>query len=87
MNKLGELTKRIGQLLLVLFLVTLFVAFLMSLLPADTVDIMLPGQPEEFKEIIRKELGLDKGFFGYYFQWLGKKSTSTLKSKHSKRGV
>ena len=71
MNKLGELTKRIGQLLLVLFLVTLFVAFLMSLLPADTVDIMLPGQPEEFKEIIRKELGLDKGFFGYYFQWLG----------------
>ena len=71
MNKLGELAKRIGQLLLVLFLVTLFVAFLMNLLPADTVDIMLPGQPEEFKAIIRKELGLDKGFFGYYFQWLG----------------
>jgi len=53
MNKLGELAKRIGQLVLVLFLVTFFVAFLMRLLPADTVDIMLPGQPEEFKAIIR----------------------------------
>ena len=70
MNKLGELAKRIGQLVLVLLLVTFFVAFLMQLLPADTVDIMLPGQPEEFKAIIRQELGLDKGFFGYYFQWL-----------------
>ena len=71
MNKLGELAKRIGQLVLVLLLVTFFVAFLMQLLPADTVDIMLPGQPEEFKAVIRQELGLDKGLFGYYLQWLG----------------
>jgi peptide/nickel transport system permease protein len=71
MRKVGQVLKRLLQLVLVLFLVTLLLAFLTNLLPADMVDVMLPGQPEEFKVIIRHQLGLDRGFFGYYFTWLG----------------
>ncbi|MHB1130186.1 MAG: ABC transporter permease, partial [Ilumatobacteraceae bacterium] len=80
MQKVGQVLQRLAQLVLVLFLVTLLVAFLTSLLPADMVDVMLPGQPEEFKAIIRHQLGLDKGFFGYYFTWLGHFLTGDLGS-------
>jgi peptide/nickel transport system permease protein len=43
----------------------------MQLLPVSPAEVLLPvGSPEE-RELLTKEIGLDRGPIGYYVKWLG----------------
>jgi peptide/nickel transport system permease protein len=71
-----ELGKRTLGLILVLFLVTLFTALLLSMVPGDPVDTLLPlseSSPEvvERKQALRAELNLDEPLPERYAAWLG----------------
>ena len=71
MSKISFWLQRIAQLLIVLLLVTFGVSLLLRLIPVDLATILLPAASEEEREILRAELGFDKGPIGYYLQWLG----------------
>ena len=71
MSKISFWLKRIAQLLIVLLLVTFGVSLLLRLIPVDLATILLPASSEGEREILRAELGFDKGPIGYYLQWLG----------------
>jgi len=70
-SKISFWLQRIAQLLIVLLLVTFGVSLLLRLIPVDLATILLPAASEEEREILRAELGFDKGPIGYYLQWLG----------------
>jgi peptide/nickel transport system permease protein len=55
----------------VLLLVTFGVSLLLRLIPVDLATVLLPVGTEEERDILRNELGFDKGPIGYYLQWLG----------------
>jgi peptide/nickel transport system permease protein len=71
------LAKRFAVLGIVLFLVTLFTAALLSLVPGDPVDTLLPVADEgsevvqERKAEVRERLDLDESFPVRYAHWLG----------------
>jgi peptide/nickel transport system permease protein len=70
-----ELGKRFLGLILVLFLVTLFTALLLSMVPGDPVDTLLPvsdSSPEVAaqKEELRDELNLDDSLPERYAAWV-----------------
>ena len=71
MSKISFWLQRIAQLLIVLLLVTFGVSLLLRLIPVDLATILLPAASEEERDILRAELGFDKGPIGYYLQWLG----------------
>jgi peptide/nickel transport system permease protein len=70
-SKISFWLQRIAQLLIVLLLVTFGVSLLLRLIPVDLATILLPAASEGEREILRAELGFDKGPIGYYLQWLG----------------
>jgi len=70
-SKISFWLQRIAQLLIVLLLVTFGVSLLLRLIPVDLATILWPAASEEEREILRAELGFDKGPIGYYLQWLG----------------
>jgi peptide/nickel transport system permease protein len=69
-----ELGKRALLLVLVLFLVTLFTSALLSLVPGDPVDTLVPladsPETEELKAEVREDLGLDEPFLVRYWDWV-----------------
>ncbi|MFM7761494.1 MAG: ABC transporter permease [Acidimicrobiaceae bacterium] len=71
MSKISFWLQRIAQLLIVLLLVTFGVSLLLRLIPVDLATILLPAASEGERDILRAELGFDKGPSGYYLQWLG----------------
>ncbi|MGA1654248.1 MAG: ABC transporter permease, partial [Ilumatobacteraceae bacterium] len=71
MSKISFWLQRIAQLLIVLLLVTFGVSLLLRLIPVDLATILLPAASEGERDILRAELGFDKGPIGYYLQWLG----------------
>ena len=71
MSRISFWLQRIAQLLIVLLLVTFGVSLLLRLVPVDLATILLPASREGEREILRAELGFDKGPIGYYLQWLG----------------
>ena len=71
MSKISFWLQRVAQLLVVLLLVTFGVSFLLRLIPVDLATILLAAGSEEERDILRAELGFDKGPIGYYLQWLG----------------
>ena len=71
MSKISFWLQRVAQLLIVLLLVTFGVSLLLRLIPVDLATILLPAASEGEREILRAELGFDKGPIGYYLQWLG----------------
>jgi len=70
-SKISFWLQRVAQLLIVLLLVTFGVSLLLRLIPVDLATILLPASSEGEREILRAELGFDKGPIGYYLQWLG----------------
>ena len=63
--------QRFAQLLITVFCVTFGCSLLVQLLPVSPAEILLPvGSPEE-RELLTKEIGLDRGPIGYYLKWLG----------------
>ena len=71
MSKISFWLQRVAQLLIVLLLVTFGVSMLLRLIPIDLATILLPVGSEVEREILRTELGFNKGPIGYYLQWLG----------------
>ena len=71
MSKISFWLQRVAQLLIVLILVTFGVSLLLRLIPVDLATILLPVGTEEERDILRNELGFDRGPIGYYLQWLG----------------
>ncbi|MFZ9333721.1 MAG: ABC transporter permease [Ilumatobacteraceae bacterium] len=71
MSKISFWLQRITQLLIVLLLVTFGVSLLLRLIPVDLATVLLPAASEGERDILRAELGFDKGPIGYYLQWLG----------------
>jgi peptide/nickel transport system permease protein len=69
-----ELSRRAFLLVLVLFLVTLFTSALLSLVPGDPVDTLVPladsPETEEIKAEVRENLGLDQPFPVRYWDWV-----------------
>lgn len=71
MSRVTYLLQRLAQLFIVLLLVTFGVSLLVRLIPVDPAEVLLPvGSPEE-RDALRHAIGLDRGIFGYYWQWLG----------------
>lgn len=63
---------RLIELVLVLFLVSIGVFFMVTLIPGDpAVAILGSGKPPEMYEALRQELGLDDPFLTRYLDWLG----------------
>jgi peptide/nickel transport system permease protein len=74
------LLRRFLHLLVVLFCVTVFVALLTSMLPGDPVNAIAGFAPDEQKEEIRAQLGLDDPLPVQYVRWLGDFVTGDLGS-------
>src|SRR3954463_14644141 len=60
-----------GQLVIVLFLVTVFTALLFSLLPGDLAETNIPFGSDEQRQALREDLGLDKPIYVQYGPWMG----------------
>lgn len=76
MNLARELGKRVIGLVVVVLLVTLFTSFLLTLVPGDPVDTLIPVPDEneivlERKAEVRDRLNLDEPFPVRYAAWLG----------------
>ena len=63
--------RRVGQLAIVLFLVTVFTALLFSMLPGDLAEVSIPFGSDEQREALREDLGLNESLPVQYGRWLG----------------
>jgi peptide/nickel transport system permease protein len=85
------LLRRLAHLLVVLLLVTLFVASLTSLLPGDPVNTLIPLRDdapgvEERKEELRADLGLDDPLYVQWGRWVGDFATGDLGNYYTTTG-
>jgi peptide/nickel transport system permease protein len=83
MTLLTTLLKKIGQLAIVVVLVTLFSAMLLELLPGDPVSVLIPYGSDEQREAVRQDLNLDDPFFVRYASWLGGLASGDLGNYYS----
>jgi peptide/nickel transport system permease protein len=65
------IARRFAHLVVVLFLVTLFVALLTAMMPGDPVDAIAGFASPEQKETLRADLGLDDPVWVQYGRWVG----------------
>ncbi|MEY2966153.1 MAG: hypothetical protein RLY50_203 [Actinomycetota bacterium] len=63
------LAKRMVGLVAIVTVATFLLSCLMWLLPGEPAEIIAGGAPEAVVDQIRQELALDKGIFGYYWNW------------------
>jgi peptide/nickel transport system permease protein len=63
--------QRVGQLVIVLFGVTVLVALLFSLLPGDLAEVNIPFGSDAQREALREDLGLTEPLYVQYGRWLG----------------
>lgn len=87
MALLRTLLKKIGQLVVVIILVTLFSALLLELLPGDPVTTLVPYAEPEMRDQIRSELRLDDPFLVRYGRWLGDLAQGDLGNYYSVSSV
>jgi peptide/nickel transport system permease protein len=78
--------RRFVHLVVVLFLVTLFVALLTAMLPGDPVDAIAGFASPEQKEQLRENLGLDDPVYVQYARWIGDFVTGDLGGYYSVTG-
>ena len=78
--------RRLAHLIAVLFFVTLFVAMLTNLLPGDPVNSIAGFAPEEQKEAVRADLGLDDPVYVQYGRWVTNFATGDLGNYYSVTG-
>lgn len=83
MTLFRNVLSKIGQLVVVMVLVTLFSAFLLELLPGDAVTTLVPYGSDEQRAEIRDELNLDEPFIVRYASWLGGLATGDLGKYYS----
>lgn len=63
--------RRVGQLAVVLFLVTVFTALLFSLLPGDLAEVSIPFGSDQQRAALRHDLGLNEPLYVQYEKWAG----------------
>ena len=63
--------KKLAQLLVAVFLVTLFASLLLEFLPGDAAEVLAPSASDQQREEIRQDLGLSDSFPVRYSRWLG----------------
>lgn len=91
-----EVGRKLAQLAVVMFAVTLFTFLLVRFLPGDPEDLLVPGadntSDERANEIIRaqkaevrKDMGLDKPLPVQYLRWLGGVVTGDLGYEYGKQ--
>lgn len=68
---MSVVARRVGQLAIVLFLVTVFTALLFSLLPGDLAEVNIPFGSDAQREALRDDLGLNKPIYVQYGKWMG----------------
>ncbi|MEZ5380305.1 MAG: ABC transporter permease [Microthrixaceae bacterium] len=68
---MSSLLPRLGRLVVVLFLVTMFAALLVSFLPGDPVRVVAPFASEQQRDEIAADLGVDDPLPVRYVNWLG----------------
>jgi peptide/nickel transport system permease protein len=71
MDLLGQILKRIVGIAIVVIAATFCLSLLMWLLPGDPAELAAGGSTAEIVAQVRTDTGLDRGVFGYYFNWLG----------------
>lgn len=69
MEIVRQILRRLIPMLAIVVIATFLLSLLMRLLPGDPAQIMVPNSPIEVRDQIAKETGLDRGIFGYYWQW------------------
>jgi peptide/nickel transport system permease protein len=69
MEIVRQILRRLIPMLAIVVIATFLLSLLMRLLPGDPAQIMVPNSPVEVRDQIAKETGLDRGVFGYYWQW------------------
>ncbi|MBS3793251.1 ABC transporter permease, partial [Candidatus Bipolaricaulota bacterium] len=80
--------RRLGQIVLVLFVVSVLIFTLLQLAPGDPATVMAgPGTSIEELESIRRDLGLNKPIHMQYFTFVKKLFNGTLKSYAYKQPV
>ncbi|MBS3814861.1 ABC transporter permease [Candidatus Bipolaricaulota bacterium] len=80
--------RRLGQIVLVLFVVSVLIFTLLQLAPGDPATVMAgPGTSIEELESIRQDLGLNKPIHMQYFTFVKKLFNGTLKSYAYKQPV
>jgi peptide/nickel transport system permease protein len=86
MTLVRELGKRFVSLALVLFLVTLFTSLLLSMVPGDPVDTLVPQaeseQADALKAEVREDLDLDKPLPERYANWVSDFVTGDENGEH-----
>lgn len=87
MTLLRNLLKKLGQLVVVILLVTLFSALLLELLPGDPVTVLVPYGSDEQRAEIREDLNLDDPFIVRYAHWVGDLFTGDLGDYYSVSSV
>ena len=71
MNLGRFILKRLGQIVITLFIIMTFLFLLFRMMPGDPTSMILdPKMPPEAKELIRKEFGLDKPLMAQYLYYL-----------------
>lgn len=83
--------RRILQMILVLFIITVIVFLMMRLLPGDPIVLYLATQnveelSQERIDIMRHDLGLDRSLWVQYFDWLSNVITGDLGNSIIHRG-
>lgn len=69
MEIVRQILRRLIPMLAIVVIATFLLSLLMRLLPGDPAQIMVPNSPIEVRDQIARETGLDRGIFGYYWQW------------------
>lgn len=69
MNIFRQFLRRLIPMFTIVVIATFLLSLLMRLLPGDPAAIMVPNSPPEIRDQIAAETGLDRGIFGYYWQW------------------
>ena len=62
--------KRLGQLVIVLFLVTALTALLFSMLPGDLAEVSIPFGSDAQRQALREDLGLEDPLYVQYARWM-----------------
>lgn len=71
-DRVKYFTARLAELLLTLFIVSLFTFFAFSVIPGDTASVILgPEATQEQLDSLRADMGLDKPLVERYFNWIG----------------
>lgn len=69
MNILRQFLRRLVPMFAIVVIATFLLSLLMRLLPGDPAAIMVPNSPQEVRDQIANETGLDRGPIGYYLKW------------------